>query len=443
MKFKPKTRDLVLVLAIIVFSSIPFVIDVVHDPLVVNTSPLTKERHILAYYYPWFGNSTTYTNHSRGIIDPSENRSINEQWRRWVGYSYTAAPNLTTSQAYYWKYGGQRNYSWASVAHWPKDGMYDTADPSELYRHYDRAQKAGIDTFICDATSPYEDEFIYVGDMLAIANERSEKGLYAPNITILFGAARDYAKERPGKTAPEAIYEYLSAFLDTYGSHPCFFKVNGKPVLFTWATYVNGVATWREVMRLLRQHYEFYMIADFGYYKPGPPGTDWIDVFDGFHFYNPVGYLSNTEQPSNVPNKYANLPGINWTKEEPDNPNHGVAPPIVQWGEVVSPTIRTMYRNMKRYYDGYNKLWGPTVIPGYDDRQIYPHAHSYVGRDRTMNYGTRLTYDGMWEDAIACSPCWVFICSFNEIHEGTEIDVSVEYGDLFINRTAYYTGLFH
>ena len=45
----------------------------------------------------------------------------------------------------------------------------------------------------------------------------------------------------------------------------------------------------------------------------------------------------------------------------------------------------------------------------------------------------------MWEDAIASKAPWVTITSWNEWHEGSDIDVSVEYGDFFLNRTKIYS----
>nr|MDO8119002.1 hypothetical protein [Candidatus Sigynarchaeota archaeon] len=193
-------------------------------------------------------------------------------------------------------------------------------------------------------------------------------------------------------------------------------------------------------MEMLREDYEFYIIVDWGYMKPGPPGPEWVDLFDGFVLYNPVGYLFNDAPVPNAPNKYTNLFWLDWANS--NDPNKGVAPEIIRHSQIQSPTIKTMFRDVKRYYASLNKFWAPTVIPGYDDRMIYPHEHSYVGRNHTTNYGARLTYDGMWEDALAIDPPWVMVCSWNEIHEGTEIDASVEYGDLFINRTAYYSGIF-
>jgi hypothetical protein len=44
------------------------------------------------------------------------------------------------------------------------------------------------------------------------------------------------------------------------------------------------------------------------------------------------------------------------------------------------------------------------------------------------------TYRVLWEEAVAAHPDYVLITSWNEWHEGSEIEPSVEYGSLFSMR---------
>ena len=48
----------------------------------------------------------------------------------------------------------------------------------------------------------------------------------------------------------------------------------------------------------------------------------------------------------------------------------------------------------------------------------------------------------MWEDVIASGAKWALILTWNEWHEGSEIDVSMEYGEWFLNLTKQYTQAF-
>jgi glycoprotein endo-alpha-1,2-mannosidase len=52
------------------------------------------------------------------------------------------------------------------------------------------------------------------------------------------------------------------------------------------------------------------------------------------------------------------------------------------------------------------------------------------------------TYRVLWEEAVAAHPDYVLITSWNEWHEGSEIEPSVEYGSLFLDETARFAGPF-
>ena len=45
-------------------------------------------------------------------------------------------------------------------------------------------------------------------------------------------------------------------------------------------------------------------------------------------------------------------------------------------------------------------------------------------------------YGALWNQALADNPDWVLLLSFNQWHNGTEIELSVEMGDLYLRLTA-------
>jgi len=73
-----------------------------------------------------------------------------------------------------------------------------------------------------------------------------------------------------------------------------------------------------------------------------------------------------------------------------------------------------------------NKTFVATVIPGYDDYKV---TSPIVDRQNGSYYNS------FWEAAKSSSPDEYIITSFNEWHEGTEIEPSLEYQDLYINLT--------
>ena len=65
---------------------------------------------------------------------------------------------------------------------------------------------------------------------------------------------------------------------------------------------------------------------------------------------------------------------------------------------------------------GSGGVFAPSVGPGFDDRRAVAGSTRYVSRSD----GRR--YDTFWQDAIASGAPWVTITSFNEWHEGTQIE---------------------
>lgn len=74
-------------------------------------------------------------------------------------------------------------------------------------------------------------------------------------------------------------------------------------------------------------------------------------------------------------------------------------------------------------------VFAATVVPGYDDTVVRD-----PGGTRPREEGR--FYDAFWEAAIASEPDWVLVCSWNEWHEGSEIEPSKEYGEFYLERTA-------
>ena len=111
-----------------------------------------------------------------------------------------------------------------------------------------------------------------------------------------------------------------------------------------------------------------------------------------------------------------------------------------------------------RYYKGIinecseqGKISCFTVIPGYDDR-VLNRSHSvkywvwqWLHLKKSEFYVPRRngeTYRELWGQAIKANPDWVLITSFNEWHEGTEIEPSKEYGDEYLKLTKIFSDKF-
>jgi glycoprotein endo-alpha-1,2-mannosidase len=107
---------------------------------------------------------------------------------------------------------------------------------------------------------------------------------------------------------------------------------------------------------------------------------------------------------------------------------------------------------LARWAEANNKLFVPCVAPGYIDTRIRPWNGENT-RDREAG----AYYDRMWSAALAASPYLIGVTSFNEWHEGTQIEPAVskeiagftylDYRPLppeyYLDRTAFWVGRLH
>ncbi len=167
---------------------------------------------------------------------------------------------------------------------------------------------------------------------------------------------------------------------NTYAQSDAFLRLDGKPVLFVYGRVMGqlGLDGWKETFEKLRaEGIEYAAIAD---------GFDagYLDVFAGYHTYNPC------------------------TIELPD---------LAKTYEQASIAAHTR-----------GKLFVATVLPGYDDTIIRTPGFK---RDRQGG----AFYPESWRVATESHPDWIIITTWNEWHEGSEIEPSKEYGHQYLDLT--------
>ncbi|MEM2186161.1 MAG: endo-1,3-alpha-glucanase family glycosylhydrolase [Thermofilaceae archaeon] len=299
------------------------------------------------------------------------------------------APRLVLAFYYPW-YGNpqgasRRWFHWERVSYaeigsatnFPLLGPYDSWDARLVKSHIEMAKAAGIDGFIVSWWGPgsFEDEAF--SRMLEVAGEAGF------NLTIYYESVREMTAEQ--------VARELSYVLSRYSKHPAFLKIEGRPVVFVYAVeaYSRDPEFWRGVLRSAEESagVKAIWIAD-------TFNTAYLTVFDGLHTYNPI-----------------------WVRDH--------AATYAEQSRLVKSFISVGEGAAVR------KLWAATVNPGYDDRKIR-RPGAYVAREEGGYY--RRT----WEAAIASEPDMILICSWNEWHEGTEIEPSREYGFQYLRMTREY-----
>jgi hypothetical protein len=307
--------------------------------------------------------------------------------RQVLAFYYGWYGNPTTSRRWiHWENVDPKQKQIGNSTHWPELGAYDSHDPRVVDQHCRWANEAGITGFI--VTWWGQKDFHDKG-LPALLAAAQKTGL---NITVYFETAHPDRGEARANAVRDVLY-----LLEKYGQHPAWLKVNGKPVVFVYGRAVKelGLNGWQSVIAEVHRQY--------------PPGALFIGdkisreaaaVFDGVHTYNITGAIAGKS-----------------------------AAEIRAWARKKFPQqVATA---------GAHRIACVTIIPGYDDSKLGRPAPRPITARHNGD-----TYRALWPEAVAANPDWILITSWNEWHEGSEIEPSAENGMRELRITAEFAPQF-
>ncbi len=256
---------------------------------------------------------------------------------------------------------------------YPALGLYSSSSREDLADHMQQLKQAGVGVIATSWWGPGDFTDRILPTLLDVADEHGIK--VAIHIEPIAG--RDGARAQPFRDA--IVY-----LVDHYGEHPAYFRDaarGNKPMFYFYDSYLVEPSDWASLFtvegdRSLRgTKYDGLFI---GLYVKAEDGDAIVESgFDGFYTYfasDGFTYGSTT---------------ANW------------------------PSLMQFARDRRI-------LFIPSVAPGYDDTRIRPWN---TANQRAREEGAY--YDRMWEAALDVGPPFVSITSFNEWHEGTQIEPAV------------------
>ncbi len=256
----------------------------------------------------------------------------------------------------------------------PSLGLYDSHDPAVIRTHVAQMKAAGITALIVSwwGIESFEDKAL-----MAILSAAQGAGLF---VTVYLEQQKD------GAAGAARDIAYLTR---TYGGHPAWLQMRARPVLFLYLQALRDLPArdWRKAAG------RAFLVGDVS-----PRETHdfaaWAPFMDGIHVYVLAPYLK------------------------------GMTPPQMKaWADRTYPVWRRVTGN---------RLFCATVIPGFDDTSVPGRV---VPRP-TVGRFDGATYSTLWDAAIRHDADWVVVTSFNEWHEGSEIESSREYGNRYLKLTA-------
>ncbi len=327
---------------------------------------------------------------------PPTQRELLQALQARIAIRYTAPPKLTLGFYYGWYGNPQVSGKWlhwegvdpqrkqiATSTHYPVLGAYDSNDPKVIEQHCRWAREARLDGFIYSwwGIESYEENPL--PRLLDAAQKHSLK------VCLYYEAV-----PQPGD--PRSVLPELRYILQKYAAHPAYLKVEGRPVLFVYVRAMEqlSLAQWAWALEAIRKEFPpgICAIGD-------SLGRSTARVFDGIHTYNPVLALENK--------------------------------PL----EAIQPTLEAYYREALQAAGTFGRIACATIIPAYDDTKIRTPG---IRTDRFKGE----SYRKQWQAVLNLNPDWTLITSFNEWHEGSEIEPSVEHGERELRTTAQFAPRF-
>jgi hypothetical protein len=261
------------------------------------------------------------------------------------------------------------------ATHYPVGGPYDSRDPVRIRTQVEQARAAGLDGF---AVSWWGHETEEALGLAALFGPASEAGLVL---------APYYETGELSRRGALGVAADLERLLDRHGREAAWLRVGGRPVVFLYASHRLRPPAWDAVLaRLAARGRHLFLVADVPRPEWLAARPDWLERFDAFHVYTPAVFLARGRDLTQV---YATLASL----------GRAAGRPFV-----------------------------PAVGPGFDDRPVRRPA-TVVAR------AGEATYDRTWEAALATDPRWVLVSTWNEWHEGSEIEPSAEHGGRFLDAT--------
>lgn len=301
-----------------------------------------------------------------------------------TGLNHLGQPRLVLANYFPWYdfHNGSLN---GATSDWPVR-PYDSNDSGIIGQHIAWARQARLDGFNVHWYGPGDRTDHNFWQVLELAQGTEFRSTITVQTNILPGMSR------------ERLINALRYARDTYFGHPQYLKAGGKPVLvFTDMPRVptdgqTPLEAWRAIRQAVDPGNQQVWIAE---------GLDpsYLQVFDGLYVYKVDHAL--------YPHSYVKAP--RWA------------------GWVRSSEAST----------GRPRYWVATIMPGWDDTRtvgrpdLREPAPVFV-RDRVGGSYYRATFDAV----LPTHPDWIFIHSFNEWIEGSQIEPGNSYGDLYLNLTA-------
>ncbi len=276
--------------------------------------------------------------------------------------------------------GSYRHWQTPDLAHhliadapdYPVEGPYDSLDDAVIARHVAQAADSGITGLIASWWGQADQTDQQLIGLLAATAE--------PNLKVS-------AYIEQAATVETLIADILYIY-HNYAGHSSWLKLDGKPVIFLFdrVLQILGLDGWAQARKQI---------------ESAAPGA--------------IAFVGTANSLKEIQARRTYFDVVHIYSMQFEAAEKRWSPPL--WRDA-------FYRDWVRAQSG-SKATTATVLPGFDDSRLPDRA----GKRPIVDRADGRAYGRLWRAAIRARPDWVLIVSFNEWHEASQIEPSLEYGE--------------
>lgn len=380
---------------------------------IINTVHYIKLNMTSSSYYPGNLMLVNLTAINPGDFSISVNYMEGSAWKHYnedyhtypdeSGYYYNDPPvHLATANRVYYdgvkwpnipSYGAYNHSKWNEF---DSDdelyyGIYDSMNTTVIKAQLMLMEKAGID--VCQLMHPWS---IEVAELILNVAEQIDS-----NLTFSYYTGR--------------TINQLSEIMERISDDSRYYKIDGRPVV-TWG-YTGGLnepftVTYQRAIAA-REAWDVYFVGDL-YSSRFITKEEMLQIYDCWYYYDTSAFLRHGYTLPQIPNYQMD----------------GTLYPLNNWGH-----LDKLFGSLSAISHGHGKAYCAIVIPGTDNTPVhgFTGTEMYDGRTGTINgRANGLTFNYTWQAAIDANSDFVDIVSWNELHEGTEIEPTFENGTTYV-----------
>jgi dolichol-phosphate mannosyltransferase len=310
----------------------------------------------------------------------------------------------------------KREGNWKDVSQTPEAGYY-TNSPAYARIHIRQMKQAGIDVAIVSYHGYDSQELLAFARVCRMEGFRFAVMLELGMVNFQRGLPGDRGYPLD-ETSRKAILDLAASIPGEVWRSPSMLRLGERPAIFAFDAYFAGLPA-RPHRDLNRTFVEFWYSLRWSLEQSRGPLFIVGGAVMGLSNDTPV-LDANTSAPFD--SLYLYSPAFAWPAFRTD----GAEANLARWRAREDDLQRVCAER------GFPSVF--SVMPAYNDTPLRKNGFVVPA-----DIGGRTLYDRLWEKAVSRGPALVAVTSWNEFFEGTAIEPSAEYGDMFLGRTAYWS----